>query len=39
MAEVKKLDLANNLNFSMTLQFMERLEKSGKISSDETEYD
>ena len=35
MAEVKKLDLANNLNFAMMLQFMERLEKSGKISSDE----
>ena len=35
MAEVKKLDLANNLNFTMTLQFMERLEKSGKISSNE----
>ena len=32
MAEVKKLDLVNNLNFAMTLQFMERLEKSGKIS-------
>ena len=35
MAEVKKLDLAANLNFAMTLQFMERLEKSGKIRSDE----
>ena len=34
-AEVKKLDLATNLNFAMTLQFMERLEKNGKISSDE----
>ena len=29
MVEVKKLDLAANLNFAMTLQFMERLEKSG----------
>ena len=28
MAEVKKLDLAANLNFAMTLQFMERLEKN-----------
>ena len=35
MAEVKKLDLAANLNFAMMLQFMERLEKNGKISSDE----
>ena len=35
MAEIKKLKLATNLNFAMTLQFMERLEKSGKISSDE----
>ena len=34
MVEVKKLDLAANLNFAMTLQFMERLEKNGKISSD-----
>merc|ERR1712112_437595 len=35
MAEVRKLDLAANLNFAMTLQFMERLEKNGKLSSDE----
>ena len=35
MVEVRKLDLAANLNFAMTLQFMERLEKNGKISSDE----
>ena len=35
MAEVKKIDLAANLNFAMMLQFMERLEKNGKISSDE----
>ena len=35
MAEVKKMDLAANLNFALTLQFMERLEKSGKLSSDE----
>ena len=35
MVEVKKLDLAANLNFAMMLQFMERLEKNGKISSDE----
>ena len=27
MAEVRKLDLAANLNFAMMLQFMERLEK------------
>ena len=35
MAEVRKLELATNLNFAMTLQFMEGLEKNGKISSDE----
>ena len=35
MAEVKKIYLAGNLNFAMMLQFMERLEKNGKISSDE----
>merc|ERR1711867_109801 len=35
MAELRKLDLAANLNFAMTLQFMDRLEKNGKISSDE----
>ena len=35
MAEVKKSDLAANLNFAMMLQFMERLEKNRKISSDE----
>ena len=35
MVEVKKPDLAANLNFTMTLQFMERLGKNGKISSDE----
>ena len=34
-AEVKKVDLAANLNYAMTLQFMDRLEKEGKISSDE----
>ena len=33
-AEVYKLDLASNLDVVMTLQFMERLENSGKISSD-----
>ena len=35
MVEVKKLDLATNLNFAMKLQFIERLEKNGMISSDE----
>ena len=35
MAEVKKVDLAANLNYALTLQFMDRLEKDGKISSDE----
>ena len=35
MAEVKKIDLAANLDYAMMLQFMDRLEKNGKISSDE----
>ena len=35
MAEVRKLDLAANLNFAMKLHFMDRLEKNGKLSSDE----
>ena len=35
MAEVKKIDLAANLDYAMTLQFMDRLEKNRKISSDE----
>ena len=35
MAEVKKIDLTANLDYAMTLQFMDRLEKNGKISSDE----
>ena len=30
MAEVKKIDLAANLNLAMTLQFIDRLEKNGK---------
>ncbi len=35
MAEVKKIDLAANLDYAMMLQFMDRLEKNGKISGDE----
>ena len=35
MAEVKKIDLAANLNFAMMLQFIDRLEKNVKISVDE----
>ena len=35
MAEVRKLDLAANLNFAMTLQFIDRLEKNGIITGDE----
>ena len=35
MAEIKKINLATNLDYAMALQFMERLEKNGKISSDE----
>ena len=33
MAEVKKLDLVNDLYFAIILQFIERLEKNGKINS------
>ena len=33
--EANKIDLAANLNFAMTLQFINRLEKAGKLSSDE----
>merc|ERR1711873_204886 len=35
MAGVKKIDLATNLDYAMTLQFMDRLEKEGKIGRDE----
>ena len=35
MTESKKIDLAANLDYAMMLQFMDRLEKNGKISSDE----
>ena len=30
-----KIDLAANLDYAMMLQFMDRLENNGKISSDE----
>merc|ERR1712177_2478 len=35
MTETKKIDLAAKLDFALTLQFIDRLEKEGKISSDE----
>ena len=35
MAETKKVYLATYLEYALTLQFMDRLEKEGKISSDE----
>jgi len=35
MTETKKVDLATNLEYALTLQFMDRLEKERKISSDE----
>merc|ERR1712120_33444 len=35
MTEANKVDLAANLEYALTLQFMDRLEKEGKISSDE----
>ena len=33
--EVKKGDLAQNLTYALTLQFIDRMEKNGKINSDE----
>merc|ERR1712101_99371 len=35
MTETKKIDLAAKLDFALTLQFIDRLEKEGKISSEE----
>merc|ERR1712115_212034 len=35
MTETKKVDLAAKLDYALTLQFIDRLEKEGKISSDE----
>merc|ERR1712089_27976 len=35
MTETKKVNLAAKLDYALTLQFMDRLEKEGKISSDE----
>ena len=35
MVDMKKLDLIKNLNFAILLQYIERLKKSGKISSEE----
>ena len=33
IVEMKKINLANNLDYTMGLQFLERLEKSGKINA------
>ena len=30
---MKRIDLANNLDYVMGLQFLERLEKSGKVNA------
>ena len=35
IAEAKKIDLGSNLDYAMTLQFVDRLEKDGKIGNDE----
>ena len=35
IVKTKKLDLTQNIDFAMKLQFIERMEKSGKISSEE----
>ena len=33
--DIKKIDLANNLMYVLTLQFVDRMEKNGKINSEE----
>ena len=33
MVEIEKIKLADNLNYAMGLQFLERLEKTGKVSN------
>ncbi len=33
IVEMKKINLANNLDYAMGLQFLERLEKSGKVNT------
>ena len=33
IVEMKKINLANNLDYAMGLQFLERLEKSGKVKA------
>ena len=35
MNKVKRLDLAQNLNYALKLQFINRIKKRGKINSDE----
>ena len=34
MIEVEKLDLVQNLNYALTLQFVDKLEKDGKINKE-----
>ena len=36
--EMKKIKLAENLDYAMGLQFLERLEKSGKVNAVEKKY-
>ena len=33
IVEMKKINLANNLDYAMGLQFLERLQKSGKVNA------
>ena len=33
IVEMKKINLVNNLDYAMGLQFLERLEKSSKVNS------
>ena len=35
VTEVRRVDLVNNLEYALALQFVDRMEKSGKINSGE----
>ena len=35
MTYVEKIDLAQNLNYALTMQFVDRLERDGKINKEE----
>ena len=35
MTEVEKIELAQNVNYALTLQFVDKLERDGKINKEE----